>query len=63
MNLTSKYEKKTCIECSGVLDKDDDGNFVITVESKDDVTQYRVKDLLEDMCGSAVNFKSENHEE
>ncbi len=63
MNLTSKYEKKTCIECSGTLDKNSDDEYVITVENKDDITQYRVNDLLKEMCGSIVSFKSENHED
>lgn len=62
--MTSKFEKKQCIECSGILDRDaETGEYFIAVETKDNCETYPVNNLLAEMLGSNVSFKSEYHTE
>ena len=62
--MTNKFEKKECIECSGRLDRDENtGEYFISVETKDSVETYPVVNLLNEMLGSQVSFKSEYHTE
>ena len=45
--MTNKFEKKECIECSGRLDRDENtGEYFVVVETKDNVETYPVVNLL-----------------
>ena len=48
-----KYEKKQIITICGTLDKNEDGRYIVIVEDK----EYKLNDLLEDMCGTELNLK------
>ncbi len=62
--MTNKFEKKQCIECNGRLNRDEEtGEYFITVETKDACETYPVINLLADMLGSQVSFRSEYHTE
>ena len=62
--MTNKFEKKQTIECTGILDRDaETGEYFISVETKESCETYPVVNLLADMLGSQVSFKSEYHTE
>ena len=62
--MTNKFEKKQTIECVGILDRDvETGEYFISVETKDRCETYPVSNLLQEMLGSQVSFKSEYHTE
>lgn len=50
----NKFEIKKIIEIVGMLDKDEDGNYVIFVEE----VPYDLGEILEEMAGKEVSFKS-----
>lgn len=56
-----KYERKESITICGMLDVDDDGQYVVTVEDKDNSTEYELKSILDSMVGSVVTFSSESY--
>lgn len=52
------FTKTLDISCCGYLDKNVDDEYVIIVEGKDKTEEYLVSDLLRQMYGSEVCFKS-----
>lgn len=54
-----KYEEKKVIAICGRLDKTEDGDYVVTVEDKDDYTEYSLMDILQSMCGSVISLTSD----
>lgn len=54
------YTEQKVIKLVGSLDKDDNGNFICTVEDKDKVQEYNVIEILEQMVGTEINLSSVN---
>lgn len=54
-----KVEKKSVITVCGRLEKDEDGTFIVIVEDKDDVQEYVLSDLLNEMQGYLINLNAE----
>lgn len=54
------YTEQKVIKLVGSLDKDENGNFICTVEDKDKVQEYNVIEILEQMVGTEINLSSVN---
>lgn len=54
------YTEQKIIKLVGNLDKDENGNFICTVEDKDKVQEYNVIEVLEQMIGTEINLSSVN---
>ena len=54
------YTEQKVIKLVGNLDKDENGNFICTVEDKDRVQEYNVIEVLEQMVGTEINLSSIN---
>ncbi len=52
------YEEKKIIKLIGTLDKNENGEFICTVEDKDNVQEYNVIEILEQMIGSEISLQS-----
>ena len=52
------YEEKKIIKLVGNLDKNDNGEYICTVEDKDRVQEYNVIEILEQMLGSEISLQS-----
>ena len=46
-------KKTRVLEIKGYLDIDENNEYIVTVEDK----EYKLNDLLEDMCGTELNLK------
>lgn len=54
-----KYEEKRVISICGRLDKTEDGDYICTVEEKDEgCTEYLLSDILDNMCGHVISLTS-----
>lgn len=56
--MKHKFEKTVLTDVVGVLDYDKDGKLTIFIDTKDDVLEVNVGDLLKDMVGTNVQIKS-----
>ena len=54
------YTEQKLIKLIGTLDKNENGEFICTVENKDDVQEYNVIDILEQMVGTQISLQSTN---
>ena len=54
------YTEQKVIKLVGNLDKDENGNFICTVEDKDRVQEYNVIEVLEQMVGTEISLSSVN---
>ena len=54
------YTEQKLIKLIGTLDKNENGEFICTVENKDDVQEYNVLDILEQMVGTEISLQSIN---
>lgn len=54
------YTEQKLIKLIGTLDKNENGEFICTVENKDDVQKYNVIDILEQMVGTEISLQSTN---
>ena len=54
------YTEQKIIKLVGNLDKDENGNFICTVEDKDKIQEYNVIEVLEQMIGTEINLSSVN---
>lgn len=52
------YAKNKTISIVGNLDKNDNDEYIVTVESKDSFTEYYLMDIIEDMVGTEISLKS-----
>lgn len=52
------YEEKKIIKLVGNLDKNDNGEYICTVEDKDRVQEYNVIEILDQMVGSEISLQS-----
>lgn len=54
-----KYEDKRVVTICGILDKNEDNEYIITVNEEDNVSEYSLVGFLEEMCGSVISLTSE----
>ena len=54
------YTEQKVIKLVGSLDKDENGNFICTVEDKERVQEYNVVEILEQMIGTEISLSSIN---
>ena len=54
------YTEQKVIKLVGSLDKDENGNFICTVEDRDRVQEYNVIEILEQMVGTEISLSSVN---
>lgn len=54
------YTEQKLIKLVGTLDKNDEGNFICTVEEKDNVQEYNMIEILEQMVGTEISLQSVN---
>ena len=54
------YTEQKVIKLVGSLDKDENGNFICTVEDKERVQEYNVIEILEQMIGTEISLSSIN---
>lgn len=52
------YEEKKIIKLIGTLDKTENGEFICTVEEKDNVHEYNLIEILEQMVGTEISLQS-----
>lgn len=53
------FQKTVNMKIVGILDKDDEGNYFVTVEDKDNgFQQYDLNMILSDMVGHEINLSS-----
>lgn len=54
-----RISKTTNFSVCGILDKREDGKYIVTIESKDiGFKEYELDDILEEMRGTEIEFKS-----
>lgn len=54
------YTEQKLIKLIGTLDKNENGEFICTVINKDDIQEYNVIDILEQMVGTEISLQSTN---
>ena len=54
------YTEQKLIKLIGTLDKNENGEFICTVINKDDIQEYNVIDILEQMIGTEISLQSTN---
>ena len=54
------YTEQKLIKLVGTLDKNENGEFICTVEYKENVQEYNVLDILEQMIGTEISLQSIN---
>lgn len=52
------YQKTINIKCIGNLDVNDNGEYIVIVESNNAVEEINVNELLSSMVGSEINISS-----
>lgn len=52
------YTEQKVIKLVGRLNKDENGNFICTVEDKDNVQEYNVIEILEQMIDTEISLSS-----
>ena len=52
------YTEQKIIKLVGRLNKDENGNFICTVEDKDNVQEYNIMEILEQMDGTEISLSS-----
>lgn len=52
------FEEKKIIKLVGTLDKNENGDFICTVEDKDRVEEFNVIELLDQMVGTEISLQS-----
>ena len=54
------YTEQKLVKLVGTLDKNDEGDFICTVEEKDNVQEYNMIEILEQMIGTEISLQSVN---
>ena len=49
------YEKKQTVKLVGLLDKDENDDYIVCVDEE----QYSLKDILEELAGRIISLSSE----
>lgn len=43
----------------GMLDTNEDGKYIVTIETKDNgIREYELESILDEMCGTEIELKS-----
>ena len=53
-----RYEELHTISLCGLLDRNEDGRYIVTVEGKDSFKEYDLADVLEKMEGTVISLTS-----
>jgi hypothetical protein len=53
------YENKKVIKLIGRLMKNDDDEYIVVVENKDDTEEYLLNDILDEMTESVISLTSD----
>lgn len=54
-----RISKTTNISVCGILDKNDVGEYIVTIENKEDgIIEYALKDILDEMLGCEISLSS-----
>lgn len=56
--MKNKFDKTMVIDAVGTLDRDDNGELILSVEEKDNFQTIKVDELLEQLTGTEVQIKS-----
>lgn len=57
--MKDKFSKSVILDIVGTLEADENGNVVITVNTKEDgVNSYSVNEILDSIVGTKVQIKS-----
>lgn len=56
--MKNKFDKTMVIDAVGTLDRDDNGELILSVEEKDNFQTIKVEELLEQLTGTEVQIKS-----
>lgn len=59
MSKKQIMEKKKVINLIGVLDKNEEGDYTVTVEDKDETQTYTLNDILSEIEGNIISISSE----
>lgn len=59
MAKTMKFEDRRKIEIVARLDKDENGEFILVVEEKEGQSSFKLKPILETMCGELISLSSD----
>lgn len=54
------YTEQKLIKLVGTLDKNENDEFICTVEDKDNVQEYNMTEILEQMVGTEISLQSVN---
>lgn len=54
------YTEQKLIKLVGTLNKNDEGGFICTVEEKDNIQEYNMIEILEQMVGTEISLQSVN---
>lgn len=53
------FSKTTNLKVIGVLDKNEDDKYIVTVEGNNGTyKEYKLEDILEDICGTEITISS-----
>lgn len=55
----SKYELKTILTLVGLLQKNNDGDYIVTVEKNDEIREYKLNEILDSLDGQVISLTSE----
>lgn len=56
--MKNKFEKTMVIDAVGTLDRNDNGELVLSVEEKDNFQTINLEELLNQLTGTEVQIKS-----
>lgn len=56
--MKNKFDKTMVIDAVGTLDRDENGELILSVEEKDNFQTIKVEELLEQLTGTEVQIKS-----
>lgn len=56
--MKNKFDKTIVIDAVGTLDRDENGELILSVEEKDNFQTIKVEELLEQLTGTEVQIKS-----
>lgn len=56
--MKNKFEKTMIIDAVGTLDRNDNGELVLSVEEKDNFQTINLEELLNQLTGTEVQIKS-----
>lgn len=54
-----KFEHKKVLSICGVLDKDESGEYIVNIYTKDDYQTVSLVDILDSILGQEINISSE----